>query len=399
MLLRLLVQRKKKAELLGFPTFAAYQTADRMSKTPEAVWSFENGTISPGKGKNRKDLQELVEEKRKHLNQSMASTIEPWETSFYGNLLLVNKYSVNSEEVKEYFELNNVTDGMFKITQQLFGVKYLEDKNASVWHPDVKAFDVQQNGNTIGRFYLDLFPRPNKYTHAACFPVRKGKQEGKARQNPIAALLCSFNAPTPGKPALLSHSQANTYFHEFGHVLHNMLTTAELASQSGTAVKRDFVEAPSQIFENWVWNYESLKLFARHYKTGEVLPKALFDKMLAAKNVGSGLDASRQPSLGILDMTLHDRYDPNGPKTTSEIAKEVYNQVLPFRFVEGIAFHAAFGHLLGYAAGYYSYMWSRVFAEDMFSVFEQNGILMQKRAGDTGSWYWPRGAPETSTRW
>jgi thimet oligopeptidase len=164
-------------------------------------------------------------------------------------------------------------------------------------------------------------------------------------------------------------------------VLHSLLTTAELASQAGIAVKRDFVEAPSQIFENWVWNYESLKLFARHYKTGELLPKALFDKMLAAKNVGSGLAASLQLNYGILDMTLHDRYDPNGPKTTTEVAKEVYNQVLPFRFVEGTAYHAAFGHLLGYAAGYYGYMWSRVFADDMFSVFEQNGILDAKTGG------------------
>jgi thimet oligopeptidase len=375
---QLLIERQKKAKLLGFPSFAAYQTSSRMSKNPAAVWNFESNLLTQIKQKSAEDLKELLEQKKTHLGDTNIHSIEPWETSFYNNLLMVNKYSVDPEKVKEYLSLDNVMDGLFKITQQLFGVRYVENRNASVWHTDVRVFDVQQNGVTIGRFYLDLFPRQNKFTHAACFPIRRGKQYGSRYQLPTAALICNFNAPTEDKPALLTHAQANTFFHEFGHVLHNMLTKAELGGQSGASVKWDFVEAPSQIFENWVWNYQSLQLFAKHYKTGEVLPLELFNKMKAARNVGSGLAASMQINYGILDMTLHDTYDPNGTKTTTDIAKEVYNKILPFRFVDGTAFHAAFGHLTGYAAAYYGYMWSKVYAEDMFSLFEKNGILDPK---------------------
>ena len=375
---QLLIERQKKAKLLGFPTYAAYQTVTRMVKNPKTVWDFENNLIAKVKEKTAKDLQELIDEKRKYLKDPTISTINPWETSFYNNLLMINKYSVDQEKVKEYLSLDNVTDGLFKITQQLFGIKYVEVPEAPVWHKDVKTFDVQQNGVTIGRFYLDLFPRENKFTHAACFPIRKGKQYGNQYQLPVAALLCNFNPPTADKPSLLTHAQAETFFHEFGHVLHNMLTKAELGNQSGTSVKRDFVEAPSQIFENWMWNYDALKLFARHYKTGELLPKDLFQKMWAAKNVGSGLAASGQINLGILNMTLHDKYDPAGEKTTTDVVKEVYNKVMPYKFLDGTNMQAAFGHLTGYAAGYYSYMWSKVYAEDMFSVFDKNGIMDSK---------------------
>jgi thimet oligopeptidase len=192
---------------------------------------------------------------------------------------------------------------------------------------------------------------------------------------PVATLLCNFNTPTSDKPALLTHAQAVTFFHEFGHVLHNMLTKAELASQSGTATKRDFVEAPSQIFENWVWDYSVLKMFAKHYKTGEVLPKSMFDKMIASRNVGSGIATSAQISYGVLDMTLHDKYNPTDSKTTTQIVKEVTNAIMPYEYLEGTNFQAAFGHLVGYGASYYGYLWSKVYAEDMFSVFEKTGVL------------------------
>jgi thimet oligopeptidase len=375
---QLLIERQNKAKLLGFPSYAAYQTASRMVKDPATVWDFENKLVAKVQEKTRKDLEELLQEKRKYLGDQSVATIEPWEASFYNNLLMINKYSVDQEQVKEYLQLDNVMDGLFKVTQQLFGIKYVEAKDASIWHKDVRTFDVQQNGVNIGRFYLDLFPRENKYTHAACFPIRKGKQYGKQYQLPVAALICNFNSPTADKPSLLTHGQAVTFFHEFGHVLHNMLTKAELASQSGTSVKRDFVEAPSQIFENWVWNYDALKLFAKHYKTGEVLPFDLYQKIAAARNVGSGLAASAQINYGILDMTLHDQFDASGAKTTTDVVKEVFNKIMPYKHLDGTNMQAAFGHLNGYGAGYYSYMWSKVYAEDMFSIFEKNGLLDQK---------------------
>ena len=236
-------------------------------------------------------------------------------------------------------------------------------------------FEVYKDGKLKGRFYLDLFPRDNKYKHAACFGIKKGKTTVNGYQIPTAALLCNFPEPTAGKPSLMPHSQVSTFFHEFGHVLHHMVTTADLMSQSGTSVSRDFVEAPSQIFENWIWNYDALKLFAKHYETREVLPEELFNKMLAAKNVGSGLAATRQVFLGMYDMTLYDKFDPFGNKTTTDVLREVHNAVRLIPFDEGTNFQAAFGHLRHYASSYYGYMWSKVYAQDMFSVFEENGIL------------------------
>jgi thimet oligopeptidase len=372
---QLLTERQKKAKLLGFSSYGAWQTASRMVKNTNNVWNFENSLIDKVKEKTKADINELLEVKRKYLNDPTISTINPWEASFFNNILVKEKYSLDQEKLQEYLALDNVMSGLFQTTQKLFGIQYKEVKNAPVWHKDVRTFDVTQGGKPIGRFYLDLYPRENKYTHAACFPIRKGKLTSQGYQQPVAALLCNFNTPTADKPALLTHQQAVTFFHEFGHVLHNMLTQAAFASQSGTSTKRDFVEAPSQIFENWVWSYDVLKLFAKHYKTGEVLPKSMYDKMIASRNVGSGIGASAQIFYGVVDMTLHDKYDPTGTKTTTEVVKELNNSIMPYQFVDGTNFHAAFGHLNGYGASYYGYMWSKVYAEDMFSIFEKTGIL------------------------
>jgi thimet oligopeptidase len=372
---QLLTERQKKAKLLGFSSYGAWQTASRMVKNTETVWDFENSLVAKVKEKTQQDVNELLQIKRKYINDPAASAINPWEASFYNNLLIKEKYALDQEKLQEYLALDNVMSGLFQTTEKLFGIQYKEAKGAPVWHKDVRAFDVTQAGKPIGRFYLDLFPRENKYTHAACFPIRKGKLTSQGYQQPVAALLCNFNTPTADKPALLTHQQAVTFFHEFGHVLHNMLTRAEFAAQSGTATKRDFVEAPSQIFENWVWSYDVLKLFAKHYKTGEVLPKSMHDKMIASRNVGSGIGASAQILYGVLDMTLHDRYDPEGTKTTTDVVKELTNRIMPYQYLEGTNFHASFGHLNGYGASYYGYMWSKVYAEDMFSVFEKTGVL------------------------
>ena len=375
---QLLIERQKKAQLLGYKTYAAYQTSSRMAKTPETVWAFETKLVDRVKQKSQQDLEELLVVKRAYLKDPSVKTIAPWESGFYSNLLMKDKYQLDAEKVKEYFEVNHVVDGLFQTTQQLFGLKFNEVKEPSVWHKDARLFEVQRDGKLIGRFYLDLFPRENKYTHAACFGIESGKATAKGYQLPTAALLCNFNAPTPGKPALMSHSQVVTFFHEFGHVMHNLVTTAELSSQSGTSVKRDFVEAPSQILENWAWNYDALETFAKHYQTGEVLPKPLYDKMWAARNVGSGIGASQQILYGTLDMTLHDKFDPNGTETTTDVLKKLQNQITPFAYLDGTNMQAAFGHLTGYGAGYYGYMWSKVYAEDMFSVFEKNGVMDQK---------------------
>lgn len=374
---KLLRKRQEMARLLGYDTYAEWRLEDRMALNPETVWDFEKDLTESVNQKADIDYQELLSVRKAHLS-SEGGVINPWEAGYLNNILLEEKYQVNDEVIKEYFPLDNVLDGLFKITQTLFNVRYVEIDNPSVWHPDVRAFEVFDGDKKIGRFYLDLFPRDNKYTHAACFGMIKGKSTPAGYQIPNATLVCNFPAPTEGKPSLMPYSQVETFFHEFGHVLHQLLTTAELSAQSGTSVARDFVEAPSQIFENWIWNYESVKLFGKHYQTGDILPKELFDKMVAAKNVGSGLNTETQIFYGMVDMTFHDKFDPFSDKSTDEVVRDLTEKVRHYPFVEGTHFQAAFGHLNGYGASYYGYLWSRVYAEDMFSVFDQNGILDQE---------------------
>jgi thimet oligopeptidase len=372
----LLKKRLEMAKLLGHNSYAAYRLQNRMAKTPETVWEFETGLKDALKEKAQKDYDELLETKKTRVSD--ATMINGWERSYYSNILKKEKYELDGEEVKQYFALDDVLKGLFSITQTLFNFEYREVKDPSVWNPDVRLFEVYQDKKLKGRFYLDLFPRDNKYGHAACFPLRNGKLTADGYKIPTASLVCNFPSPTEDKPSLMSHDQVNTLFHEFGHVLHHMSTTANLYAQSGTNVSRDFVEAPSQIFENWTWNYDALKLFAKHYETREVLPQSLFDKMLAAKNVGSGMAASGQVFLGTYDMTLHDKYDPNGDETTTDVLKKVQADISLVPYVEGTHFQTAFGHLTGYGASYYGYLWSKVYAQDMFSIFDENGILDTK---------------------
>jgi thimet oligopeptidase len=369
----LLVKRKEMAELLGYDSFAEYRLESRMAKTPQTVWDFETKLRDDLTPKAILDYEEVLALKQTKVKN--ATKVNNWEYSYYNNILLEEKYQLDAELVKEYFSLDDVLNGLFTITQTIFDLEYKEVENPSVWHEDVKMFEVYQDGKIKGRFYLDLHPRDNKYGHAACFGIKNGKMTPNGYQIPTASLVCNFPRATAEKPALMPHSQVNTFFHEFGHVLHQMVTKADLISQSGTNVARDFVEAPSQIFENWTWNYDALKMFAKHYETGEVLPRDLYDKMLAAKNVGSGSGALGQVFLGTYDMTLHDKYDPLGTKTTTDILREITNSISIIPYVEDTHFQTAFGHLNGYGASYYGYMWSKVYAQDMFSIFEENGIL------------------------
>ncbi|MGB5286944.1 MAG: M3 family metallopeptidase [Ignavibacteriaceae bacterium] len=374
-LIKVIALRKEMAELLGYKTYAEYRVGDRMAKLPQNVWDFENNLIDKLKEKAQIDYDELLSVKIAKLGDETIDVIQPWESSYYNNILLKEKYDLDQNLVKEYFETNNVIDGFFQISQHLFGVEYEEVQNPSVWHKDVRLFNVKQDGKVISRFYIDLYPRANKYSHAACFPMIGGKATENGYQMPIATLVCNFPEPTADMPSLLTKGEVETFFHEFGHVLHNVLTKTELSTHSGTSVARDFVEAPSQFLENWTWDYDALKLFAKHYKTGEVLPQELFDIMVAAKNVGSGLANTQQVFYGLIDFTLHDKYDPTSSKTTTEIVKELQEKVTLYPFLDGTHMQAAFGHLMGYAAGYYSYLWALVYAQDMFSVFEKNGVM------------------------
>jgi thimet oligopeptidase len=372
---QILIEREKMAHLLGYKTYAEYRTENRMAKNPKNVWDFENRLKGKVTEKAKKDYQELLEVKRKYKNDASIQTIESWEAAFYNNILLKEKYKLDHQKLKAYFDLNQVISGLFNIAQHLYDIEFKEVENASVWHGDVRFFEVLEHGKLIARFYLDLFPRPDKYNHAALFGMIPGKKMEDGYQIPTASLVCNFPKPTKDKPALMLHSDVETLFHEFGHLMHDLLTKAELSAQAGTNVARDFVEMPSQIFEHWAWEYDALKQFAKHYKTGEVLPKSWHDKMLASKNAGSGLHVLQQIFYGILDFTFHDKYNPNGNQSTTELVKELQNKITLYKYQENTHFEAGFGHLNGYAAGYYSYLWALVFAEDMFSVFLDNGIM------------------------
>ncbi len=375
---QILIERENVAKLLGFKTYAEYRIENRMAKNPKNVWDFENRLREKVKVKAEKDYEILLDVKRKYKSDKKIKNIESWESAFYNNILLEEKYELDNQKLKEYFELENVISGLFEIAQHLYGVKFKEIGNPSVWHDEVKFYEVQENNKIIARFYLDLHPRKNKYNHAAMFGMIPGKKFDESYQIPTASLVCNFPKATDDTPALLLHSDVETFFHEFGHLMHDLLTKAELASQAGTNVARDFVEMPSQIFENWAWDYDSLKIFAKHYKTGKFLPKEFHDKMIAAKNVGSGLHVLQQIFYGTLDITYHDSYDPKGNLSTTELVKKLQNEITLYEFQEGTHFEAGFGHLNGYAAGYYSYLWALVFAEDMFSEFKKNGIMDQK---------------------
>ena len=372
----MLQARRELVEVLGYSTFAEYRTEDRMAKNPETVWEFEWSLKSSLKEKALLDYDEMLKLKTEKTGKN-ASVIYSWEKRYYGNLLLKEKYQVDEEEVKQYFEISNVISGFFSVCEKLFGLEFREVENPSVWYEDVRMFEVfeKSDGSIIGRFYLDLFPRADKYGHAAAFGVTSGKQFPQGYQLPASALVTNFPKPTEDSPSLLPHNDVETFFHEFGHLLHGLLTKSELHSYAGTSVPRDFVEAPSQMLENWVWNKESLRMFAKHYETGEPIPEGLVDRMLAAKNLNSGTKALQQVFYGMFDFTLHDGFNPNGDKTPTDILIEIQNEVTLYPHQDDTHFHAAFGHLNGYAAGYYGYMWSLVFAQDMFSIFEENGIF------------------------
>ncbi len=375
---QLLKKRHQLVQLLGYQTYAEYMTEIRMAKNPKTVWKFEKKLHKKVLKKAKQDVALMAKIKSNRLGKKVR-TIEAWESDFYENKVKKDYFNLDSEELKPYFEFNSVTQGLFDIYQTLFGIYFQDVVGASTWHDDVLMYEVfdKQTNNIIGEFYLDMFPRDNKYSHAAAFSIVQGKEYKNTYQKPVYALVCNFPKPSTTTPSLLSHREVETYFHEFGHLLHGILTTSKLMAFSGTSVKRDFVEAPSQMLENWAWKKESLVLFAKHYQTGETIPDDLINKMIAAKNVNSGTKNLQQIYYALLDFTLHDGFEPNNPQSSTDLVEQLQNELTLYPYVEGTHFQASFGHLVGYAASYYGYKWSEVYAADMFSVFESEGMLNQ----------------------
>ena len=375
----ILANRKSLAELLNYPSFSALIIDQGMAKSTEAVWEFEKDLIEKIQPKANWDTKQLLQLKYDTI-EGNDKTITDWQKDYYENQLLLKKHRVDSEEVKQYFQVDNVIEGLFAISSLLFDIKFREIENPSVWHPDVRMFELKEKSDNtlVGYFYLDLYPREDKYQHAAAFSIVSGKIINSDYQHPIACLVCNFPPPGKNTPALLQHEDVETLFHEFGHLLHDMLTTSELYSQSGTSVAMDFVEAPSQMIENWVWNKESLSLFATHYETNEIIPDSLLNRMMKALNIQSGNNLLQQIFYGMLDLTLHEQFDSSNVKSTTEIMSELQNSITNYDYMEGTHMQASFDHLLDYGASYYGYLWSEVFAADMYSTFEKEGVLNQE---------------------
>ncbi|MCH8808032.1 MAG: Zn-dependent oligopeptidase [Planctomycetes bacterium] len=378
---QILKLRAQAAALLGYAHPADYETEVRMAKNAKTVFDFYKKLRPLVRKKAERDFAEFVQAKREHTGDPSA-TLRPWDFSFYDDRLKKTRYSVDAQKVQEYFPLERVIDGLFGITQSLYGIEYRDvtaragSGERPLWHKDVKLYEVidNQSGKTLGEFYLDLHPRENKYGHAAQWGLAQHKVWSDGRlTRPLAALVCNFTKPTDEKPSLLRHSEVETFFHEFGHCLHTILSEATLFGLAGTGVARDFVEAPSQMFENWVWDAKVLSTFARHYKTDEPLPADLLEGMIQARYLGSGLLAEHQFYYGLMDMKCHTT--PKGELDTIQAALDLYEEVELYDAVPETYYHAGFGHFVGYQAGYYGYMWSQVYAADMFQRFKELGML------------------------
>lgn len=369
----LLTLRNTMATLLGYKSYAEYSIDDNVAKSPETVWQFEQTLREKVTEKAKKDYALLMELKKAETGDD--SPLMPWQSAYYTEKLLQSAYQLNSEELKAYFPLDHVLNGIFNICNKLFGIQITEVNHQPVWHEEVRSFQVFRNNECIAGFYLDLFPRKNKFSHAACFGIIAGKQlQNGTYQKPVAALVCNFTKPSATQPSLLTHADVETMFHEFGHLIHHLLTKSPVYYFSGTNTAIDFVEVPSQLFENWAWDYDSLKLFAKHYQTGEVLPESIHQRMIKSRHVNSGIHILQQVFYASLDMTYHDGFDLSNKSTTDKV-RELQNDITLFPYLEGTHFETSFGHLKDYAAGYYSYMWARVYADDMYYQIKKAGLL------------------------
>lgn len=370
----LLYYRDQYAKKLGFKSYAAYAVVDKMAATPEAVWAFENDLIKRLTPVVTKEVAAMKAFRDSYDKTMVGKEFNAWDWAFYSKKMLNSKYALNTDEVTEYFEMNNTLQGMFSVYEKILGIRVVETKNVPVWNPKVKSYDMFKDGVKTGTFYLDLYPRPNKYNHFACFPISQYIKQGNKETLPVAALVCNFPEGSESQPSLLKHSDVITLFHEFGHLVHWELCHQTISSQNAFTTKGDFVEAPSQFLENWCWEYDALSLFAKHYKTGKALPQELFNKMKSAQLFNSASQSIRQVYLGVTDFAYEDNYTEVKSKGVAAIAKEKF-ALSQLPFPEGTHFICSFTHLSGYGANYYGYLWSKVYAQDMFSVFKEKGVM------------------------
>ncbi len=366
---RMITQRHVLANLLGFPTWADYITANKMVGNPKNAREFIDKIVAASGASADHDYQVLLRRKQKDVPD--ATTVNFWESNYWSEMVRKSDYDFDSQSVRPYFPYERVKQGILDVSGRLFGVTFTQVKDASVWHPSVECWEMFEGRKLIGRFYLDMHPRENKYNHAAQFDIRTGVA---GRQIPEAALICNLPGGEAGDPGLCEYNDVNTFFHEFGHLLHTLFAGHHRwCGIGGIRTEHDFAEAPSQMLEEWMRDPATLATFARHHETGEPIPAALVKQMNRANDFGKGLVVRRQMVYADLSLSIYNR-DPKGVDT-SELMKGLVKSYQPFPFVEGTHFQCAFGHLDGYSAVYYTYMWSLVIAKDMFSQFDKNDLL------------------------
>ena len=370
---QLLAKRYELARILDYDHYASYITEDKMIGTAKAAADFVEKISKAADARMGRDYSILLERKRK--DAPAAESLDAWDTQYYMERVRAEQFRFDSQEVRQYFRFEQVRDGLFAITGTLFGVRYRKVRGP-VWHESVETYDVFEGRTRIGRFYLDLHPRDGKFGHAASFTVTYGI---RGVQLPQAALLCNF--PDPSKtagPALMDHRDVETFFHEFGHLLHHIFGGRARYVKTGMGeIEWDFVEAPSQLLEEWAQRPGGLQSFARHHETGEPIPRELVERMMKAQSVARGLQVRRQIYYAALSLRYYDR-DPAGHDTTA-MAKELQRAYYPVPWFEGTHFQCNFGHLNNYSAVYYTYMWSLVIAKDLFGKFLKARSIMDAR--------------------
>ena len=371
--------KNDRVKLLGYQKYADFVLEERMAKSADSVLSFLYDLMQKAKPHAQKEVQELEDFAKKIDN---IDRLEKWDFGYYAEKLKKEKYEVDDELLRPYFKLENTVNGVFATAGKLFGLQFIKNDQIPVYHPDVTAYEVTDtDGKHVAVFYADFFPRPGKRNGAWMTSYRGQKNVAGKEQRPHVSIVCNFTKPTKTKPSLLTFNEVTTLFHEFGHALHGMLANTKYESLSGTSVYWDFVELPSQIFENWCYEKECLDLFAAHYKTGEKIPSELIEKIKASSNFHQGYQTMRQISFGLLDMAYHSS-DPSEIADIPSFEKRTMSDTELLRPLEGTLMSTSFSHIFqgGYSAGYYSYKWAEVLDADAFDLFKEKGIFNKEVA-------------------
>ncbi|CAN5861875.1 M3 family metallopeptidase [soil metagenome] len=370
---RMIAKRDELARLLGFASWADYALADKMVGSAASASAFIDRVVAASEEAAERDYRTLLQRKRQ--DRPGATGIDRWETGYLRELVRRSEYDFDSQQVRPYFPYERVRAGVLDLSARLFGVTFRRMTDPPVWHPSVEGWEMLEDGELVGRFYLDMHPRPGKYGHAAHFRVRTGTTDGAL---PESALVCNFPGGKPGEPGLLDHGDVETFLHEFGHLMHSLLARQRWSGVSGVRTEWDFVEAPSQMLEEWGWDPRVLGRFARHHETGEPIPAELVGRLKRATDFGRALDMRTQMSYARISLSLYDR--PPAQVNTDSIVSAVTRAYTPVPPMEGTHMQASFTHLNGYSAFYYTYMWSLVIAKDLFSKFDRKDLLAPEPA-------------------